>query len=111
MKLTVVASSTLFLLIPISTTLAAIAFLASSPAAAQTSGYAQSDCVRQTMYDYFGNIRPGMTADAAAFACRSAKFDNGVSDCVRQTMYDYFGNIRPGMNAEAADESLSQRQV
>lgn len=102
MKLTVVASATILSLIPIATTLAAIAFLAPSPAAAQTSGYAQSDCVRQTMYDYFGNIRPGMTADAAAFACRNAKVNNRVSDCVRQTMYDYFGNIRPGMTAEAA---------
>ncbi|AFZ19952.1 hypothetical protein [Allocoleopsis franciscana] len=110
MKLTVVASSTLFSLIPISTTLAAIAFLAPSPAAAQTSGYAQSDCVRQTMYDYFGNIRPGMNAEAAAFACRSAKFDNGVSECVQQTLYDPFGNIRLGMNAEAADESLFRPQ-
>lgn len=102
MKLTVVASATVLSLIPMATTLAAIAFLAPSPAAAQTSAYAQSDCVRQTMYDYFGNIRPGMNAEAAAFACRSAKRNNDVSNCVQQTMYDYFGNIRPGMTAEAA---------
>lgn len=102
MKLTVVASATILSLIPIATTLAAISFLAPSPAAAQTSGYAHSDCVRQTMYDPFGNIRPGMNAEAAAFACRSAKVNNGVSHCVQQTMYDSFGNIRPGMTADAA---------
>lgn len=61
-----------------------------------------SECVRQTMYDYLGNIRPGMTTEAAAFACRSAKFNNGVSECVQQTLYDPFGNIRLGMTAEAA---------
>lgn len=100
MKLKAIASATIFSLIPISVSLAT--FFVPNLAAAQSLGQAQSDCMRQTLYDSFGNVRRGMTAEAAAFACSSAKPNSSASECVLQTMYDSFGNIRRGMTAEAA---------
>jgi chromosome condensin MukBEF complex kleisin-like MukF subunit len=102
MKLTTITSTSILSLIPVSVFLTLTPLLLMTPATAQTSGHVQSECVRQTMYDAFGNIRPGMTAEAAAWACRGTTYNNAASDCVRQTLYDRFGNIRSGMTAEAA---------
>ena len=108
MKLRAISKATIFSLIPISVTLAT--FLVPNPATAQSLGQAQSDCMRQTLYDSFGNVRRGMTAEAAAFACGSAKVNSSVSECVLQTMYDSFGNIRQGMSAEAAAFACADHQ-
>jgi hypothetical protein len=101
MKLTTIASTSILSWILISVFLTLTPLLLTTQTTAQTSGHIQSECVRQTMYDAFGNIRPGMTAEAAAWACRGATYNNPASDCVRQTLYARFGNIRPGMTAEA----------
>ncbi|HEY9666845.1 MAG TPA: hypothetical protein V6C91_08565 [Coleofasciculaceae cyanobacterium] len=102
MKLRSITPATIVSLLPISTTLAAIAFLAPTPATAQLLHQPQSQCIQRTMYDAFGNIKPGMTAEAAAFACQRASVHNSVGNCVQETLYDAFGNIKPGMSAEAA---------
>ncbi len=101
MKLRIITSATLLSLIPLSVTLATIAFLP-NPAVAQVLGQSPSDCVREVMYDTFGNVKRGMTAEAAAFACRNARANSSASSCMQQTMYDDFGNIKRGMTAEAA---------
>ena len=57
----------------ISASFATVTVFAPNPATAQTLVQSRSECVRQTMYDAMGNIRRGMTAEAAAFACSNPR--------------------------------------